>query len=195
MADLTKAQILTAMESIYKKITPAGGCPELVETVGDVKKYLFHHLDTGVDQTGKPVAHKAFKVFYVYLEGEGGEKAYYEDTAAESNVNRNIVAVNSSAPTALEIYNLYSAKSVRDRIKGLLVRAASDIYNEDVGTTSHAQRLKWALDILASIEVGVNTMMAFVAMNSSVLSGSFVDEDLRYIVNANITKWAVAIYS
>jgi hypothetical protein len=192
---MTKAQILTALRALYKEVVPSAGNPELVETVGDVKKYLFHHLATGLDQDGGPVAHKAFKVFYVWQEGEGSEAAYYEDNTANNSIDKNIIAVNSSTPTALEIYRLYSATTVRDRIKGLLVRAAYDIYNEDVGTTSHAQRLKWALAILGSLEVGVNTMMAFISMNALILSGSFVDEDLRFIVNANITKWAVAIYS
>lgn len=260
----TKSDLLTEMRSLYKEVIPPQGNPELVETVGDVKKYLFHHLVTGKDQDAGPVAHKSFKVFYVWKDGDVAEEAYYEDTTAKNNVDKNIVAVNPSAPTAMEIYSLYTSNLVRNKVRGLMVRSANDIYNESLASTTmlydatsgqkvisvnnrlsfyegktiivkddvsseegiidiitpgsgdtgnltmksnltnsytvaangkvtfknNNERMKWATNILQSIETEINVTMSFVAMNATILGGTYTDEDLRFIVNSNITKWA-----
>lgn len=189
------AAVLAELRALYKEIVPPSGNPELIETVGDVRKYLFYYLDTGTSQDAKPVAHKANKTLYVWKEGTGDEAAYYEDLGPIHDVDKNIVAVNPSAPTPVEIYRLYQSSLVRSKVQGLMVRAANDIYNELDTVPNHAQRLKWALDVMKDGANNINVMMAFVAMNALILGGAYVDEDLRFLVNSNIDKWAVTIYS
>jgi hypothetical protein len=110
-------------------------------------------------------------------------------------VDRNVVAANPAAPTALEIQRLYTSQRVRDRVMGLMVRAANDINKEAPADPNHAQRLKWALSVMSDVGANINIAMSFVSMNALILGGAWTDEDLRFIVNSNIDKWAVALYS
>jgi len=188
---MTKAEILAELRAKFTEVAP----PELLETVGTVNRYLFLYLATGTDQDGSPVAHKMNRVFYIRDEGQPQETAYHEDTAPDNRVDRNVVAANPAAPTALEIQRLYTSQRVRDRVMGLMVRAANDINKEAPADPNHAQRLKWALSVMSDVGANINIAMSFVSMNALILGGAWTDEDLRFIVNSNIDKWAVALYS
>lgn len=187
---MKKAQILARIDSIYKKRLVT----ELVETIDNVKRYRINVLEMGKDEDGVSISYKRNLYMNVYDEGGAGEVAGIEKVSPINEMDKSRIAANPSAPTALEIYNLYKSDLYRKRVTGLMVRAANDIYNEDPATANHAQRMKWATAIMKDASENLNTMMVFVSMNSTVLSGTATDEDIRFIVNSNIDKWALTVY-
>lgn len=199
---ISKAALIAEFQTQFPKFfqVPTGSADgtELVETVGNVKKYLYHHLETGLsEKNGKPVAHKRFYVFYVWDEGGAGEDCWYEKDQPENDVQKNLIAVNPSNPTALEVYNVYSSQFMRQRVIGLMIKAAQDIYNESASTENHTQRLRWAIDVMSILSTSsenVGTMMSFIATDSGVLGGTATDSDIKNIINGNIDKWAVIVY-
>lgn len=199
----SKAALIAEFQTQFPKFihvpTGAADGSELIETVGNVKKYLFHHLETGLsEKDGKPVAYKRFNVFYIWDEGGAGEDSWYEREQPSNDVEKSIVAVNPSAPTALEVYNLYSSQVMRYRVMGLMIQAANDVYNESTGTAYHTQRMSWAIDVMTNLNTGsenVGTMMSFISNDSGVLDGTATDTYLKNIINGNINKWAIIVYS
>ena len=193
---MTKAQILTQLNSLYKGIAIPAGNPELVETVGAVKKYLFHLLETGqANSDGTPVAYKRFIPIYVWDEGGAGEAAYYNQTAPENSVDRNISAVDAANPTLAEVSRAFNSTGLRARAIAAMLKAAFAVFWEAVGTTNHAQRMKWAVAVQTSPNAHVDQVMSVLALNVSVLGGNPTDAQIQNEINGYLDKWAVTLYS
>lgn len=186
---MNKTQILSALNTTYPKaIAIPGGNPELIETVGDVKKYLFHRLETGLDQDGSPVAHKAFTVFYVWKEGDGAEEAFYEDIAAVNTVDKSLLGGKLQTIAAL-----FASTLLRSRVRGALVKSSFQIA-EEVGTTpNHAARIKWAFNAMKDVETFLSVVMCSLCSKSSIKDGTATDNDIQGYVNACIDTWSVLV--
>jgi len=99
----------------------------------------------------------------------------------------------------IDTYNLAFHSTLRRRICGACWKAASDILNEDAGTTNHANRVLWAKQVLTENNDGpmVKRLSVAVAQNSTVAAAgaeSATDNDIQFVVNSFINSHADGVY-
>ena len=95
-----------------------------------------------------------------------------------------------------QIYDLWADVDLKKRTTIAVMKAASDILNEDAGTANHTERAAWANDTLADPHAAAKAMSAAVIMNATVQTWSELttdaqrDNDVQYIVNSSIPVFA-----
>jgi hypothetical protein len=96
--------------------------------------------------------------------------------------------------TLAEIANLAQDESFISRIAAAIGKAATDVINEDPGTTNHANRLLWAKAAMADID-GLASEYAWTIVQNATIQTSGVeatDNDIQFVVNSNVNSWASA---
>lgn len=184
---MTKAELLA---DIAAKADGEVLSTNLVETVGDVNRYITNVFTTGQDADAGPIAQKRNVNWYVYDEGGAGEAAYYGDRNW-----RNPESKNATGSTLEAMSAIFGNQALRDRTKAAMLKAAFDVLNEDAGTNNHANRVALAAQAFQAVDTYVDAFMASVANNATVQSagGAATDNDLQYIVNSNWDAVANAV--
>jgi len=193
---MKKNDLLADLNVLYKAITPPNGNPELVETVGLVKRYLFYFLEIGKGRSdGTPVAYKRFIPFYVWNEGAADEAAYYEQQPPTNSVDQSFSAVNAATPTLFEIVAAFNSVQLRQKVLAALLNAAFSIFWEALATPNHAIRMKWAVNTQSAPAKSLDQAMSVLALDASILSGNPTDAQVQGVINGYIDKWAVTLYT
>jgi len=189
---MTKAQLIASLDAMYKSVIPV----ECIETVGDVKKYLYFLLETGTgDLAGTPVAYKRHIPFYVWREGAGDEAAYYDQTSPQNSVNKGFAAVTPAAPTLSEIATAFNSQSLRARCVAAMLKASFSVLWEAPATANHTARMKWAVATQSSPNSRLDQCMSVLCVNATVLGGSPTDAEIENEINGYLDKWATTLYA
>ena len=85
--------------------------------------------------------------------------------------------------TYIEIWNLYNDATLRTRTAVACMKAAADVLNEDIGTTGHAARLKWAEAAFANPFQAAQEVMWSVVSNATIAANVYADFGVQI-------KWA-----
>ena len=96
-------------------------------------------------------------------------------------------------------FNLAGDANLRNRVYGALIKAAGAILAEDAQTANHAERVKFALDIISGDPVGgiVQEFTRLIAANVTIQASApdYVDGDIEFVVNSYVGLVAVAKYA
>jgi hypothetical protein len=140
---------------------------ELVETIGDVNRYITNVFTTGQDSDGGPIAQKRNISWYVYDESGGSEAAFYGDRNWKNPEAKN---VTGSTLTAIE--SIYRNQELRTRVTGVICKG--------IRSNGGAVASAWAAGSGGVLDL----FMAWVASNATIQSngGSASDSDLEYVV-------------
>lgn len=93
----------------------------------------------------------------------------------------------------IDVYNLASSATFRNRIAAAVAKAAYDIINEDPGTQYHAERLVWAKNSMEN-PISVSGLMVWTVVQNPTIQSSGLDStdnDIQFVVNSNINSFAV----
>ena len=96
--------------------------------------------------------------------------------------------------TLAEIANLAQDESFISRIAAAVGKAATDVINEDPGTTNHANRLLWAKGAMANIDSVTPAYAWTIVQNATIQTAGVeaTDNDIQFVVNSNVNSWAAA---
>jgi hypothetical protein len=192
MANWTKAQLLADLAAMYVTVgTPYN--PNEEGVVDGVIKYMVNVNECGASETNeKPTGYRKNIVFYVYHEGLGDEKAWYERSEP---VNTSNTTVASSTPSLFYAYSrVYSSVELRQRVLGWIIKAAIT----ELGTPTSVLKTNWAKDVLkCSPTKYLDAFMCYISESEDVrTSGNAVaDTDLAwlgYMVNAVATAFGIS---
>lgn len=89
----------------------------------------------------------------------------------------------------IEIWNLYNDATLKTRTAVACMKAAADVLNEDVGTTGHAARLKWAEAAFANPFQAAQEVMWSVVSNATIAANgekNTQDSDIQFVVNSYV---------
>jgi hypothetical protein len=99
--------------------------------------------------------------------------------------------------TLEDINKLKYDATLRRRFESAMDKSATDILNEDPGTTNHANRIKWAKDVLYNLMDMVSAMMGVFMQNATLQSSgtAVTDNDILFIVSSAIDGFATNFYA
>ena len=186
---MTKTELLADLALLYKSI----GTPiDQGTSCNGVHQFIVHVFEEGLSEgSKKPTGCQKMVTFYVYNEGLGDEKAYYELIEPLNTSNTDVsTAVNSGH----SYHKIYVSTQLRNRVWGFIIKGVDSIIHEDPGTTDHAKRLKWAYDCSKDPVLYLNAFMIQIANNANVRTqgNAIIDGDLEWIVNSEIVTIATA---
>lgn len=190
---MTKAEMIAALLAKYNtteyySLTVADGYPIDLNTGRTLHWYRLNLNAKGVSEIDKvPTSTQKNITFYVYNEGEVDEEAMLHERDEENAIDKDISGSDLKSRA-----NIYSNFHLRQRVTGAVLKAAFNIINEDVGTTDHTKRLKWAVSVVNTNDLDsfVNVMMKVLQNNGTVqTSGNQVtDNDIEWIINSEIVN-------
>lgn len=181
---MTKAEIIA-------DILAKSGASEIIDekawsegSEGDCKGYQIIVLQQGegaVDK--KPVGLKVGFRIYVWKEGTADEEAFYHPASSEG---KNQTDTDITGTTLEKIGKIYNHAGLRLRCQGAILKSAFDITNEDAGIVNHAERMELAIAAIGSVQMYLDTFMAYVATNTSVQTDGVAttDNDMQWIINS-----------
>ena len=191
MDDWTKQNILDDLASMYIGVgTPVN--PGGEGTINRVIKYLVNVNELGKSESNKkPTGYRKNVTFYVYNEGLGGEKAWYERVEPVNTSDGDVSTVSTSA---YSYDRIFTSTELRKRTNGFILKAIVSIINEAPSTTDHVLRLKWAYDCMKIPVKYLDAFMVALANNTTVRSqgNAVVDNDLEWVINSEIFVVATA---
>jgi len=89
-----------------------------------------------------------------------------------------------------QIYDIWDGDKLKKEIVIAILKAAQDILNEDLGTTDHANRIKWANAALNDPYLWGIKMSVAVITSATIQSGTYTDGDVQYLINSAINTFA-----
>jgi hypothetical protein len=166
---MTKAELLADLAAKSKEILNT----EVVETVGNVNRYISNVFTMGFDSNGAPIAQKRNVNWYVYDEGGAGEAAGYGD--------REFVNPEDKNPTGsdlLDVYGIWRNADLRNRVAAVLCNQVRAVLAEDPGSDD---RRRVAKACLQDMNTMVTAFMEYVASNATIQSngGAATDSDVE----------------
>ena len=94
----------------------------------------------------------------------------------------------------IDQYNLAHSGELPKRVCAACWKAASDVLNEDAGTTNHANRVVWAKAVLQENVGGtmVKRLTVDCAQNASIAAAAeaATDNDIQFVVNSRVNYYA-----
>jgi len=92
----------------------------------------------------------------------------------------------------IDIYNLKTNPTFKNRVTVAVAKAATDIFNEPNSTTNHAARVTWANAALVNAETVAERMLWSIVQNPTIQSNGLdsTDNDIQYVVNSKIDIFA-----
>ena len=92
-----------------------------------------------------------------------------------------------------DIYALRGSSNISNRVCVALIKASRDIYDEDLGTTNHANRLVWADSVMTTDgSAEAQRFMWAVLSDTAVRTAgeAATDPQIQSAVDGNIDKFA-----
>jgi hypothetical protein len=201
MADWTKAQLLADIASMYIGVgTPIN--PGNEGPVNGVTKYIVNVNEYGSSENNrKPTGYRKNLTFYVYNEGLGDEKAWYEITEPVNNSNGN-VAISTSSYEA--IAKLYKSSVLQDRVLAAIITQCSVVFMENttsstsltIGTGSQSLTIATGKTYYTSQQMtltnGANSMTGQItSYNTS--TGALVVNVTSVVGSGTFSSWTVTL--
>ncbi len=139
----------------------------MVEEIGEVKRYLTDVFTTGEDADGAPIAQKRTINWYVLNEGGQNEAAYYGNRHWKNPEDKNVRGHGLG-----EIESIFQNSELRVRVRGVICKGIRA--NGGVVAKAFSQNANGVLDVF----------MAWVASNATIQAngGAASDSDLEYVV-------------
>jgi hypothetical protein len=199
MADWTKTQLLADIASMYIGVgTPVN--PGSEGSVNGVTKYIVNVNEYGSSENNrKPTGYRKNLTFYVYNEGLGDEKAWYE-ISEPTNTSDGNVAIASSSYEA--IAKLYNSKILQDRTLAAIITQCSIVFQEvsssstslTIGISSQSLTVNtgksYTTNQQMTLSNGTNSMGGTVTSYNST-TGALVVNVTTIVGTGTFTSWTV----
>jgi hypothetical protein len=93
--------------------------------------------------------------------------------------------------TYAQMYDVWQSEGLRKSVVIACLKASNDILAEDPGTTNHANRIVWAKAVIQDPFLKALEMSSGVVMNAVIQTGTYVDNDVQFVVNSLVDTFAV----
>ncbi|NPU89969.1 MAG: hypothetical protein HPY87_08855 [Fervidobacterium sp.] len=94
-------------------------------------------------------------------------------------------------PTYEQIYDTWVSTRLKKQIVVALLKTCYDISNESQDTPNHEKRLRFVEKALNDPHMMALKMSNSVIVNPVVQQGNPTDDDIQFIINSNIDRYAI----